>query len=322
MAIPTTREEFKDHCLRHLGQGVIQINVTDDQIEDRIDEALYLFQLCHCDAVVTTFLQHQISTSTMTLVAPGNTFSAGEQVFGSVSHLQATVDRSANATSLLFYMDYHVSVAWEPGETITGQASGKTATLAANGIVLGDYDNKWVSISPNVIGITKIFPPYDARMTADILFDPQSQFSMSLLSNFTSNSIIPYFMGRTYQQLLNDVFRGKPGIRYKRHMNRLYLDVNWATTFRPYYYIIAECTTVIDPDEYPLIWSDRWLQRYGTALFKRQWGSNISKYNGISLPGGVKLDGQTILTEANAECIALEEELRTTYQEPIGFIVG
>ena len=40
MAIPTSRDDFKEYCLRALGKPVIQINVDDDQIEDRLDEAL------------------------------------------------------------------------------------------------------------------------------------------------------------------------------------------------------------------------------------------------------------------------------------------
>jgi hypothetical protein len=45
VAKPTTREAFKDHCLRRLGWPVIEINVDDDQVDDRVDEALEYFQL-------------------------------------------------------------------------------------------------------------------------------------------------------------------------------------------------------------------------------------------------------------------------------------
>ncbi len=40
MAQPTTKSEFKQYCLRKLGSPVIQINVSDEQIDDRVDEAL------------------------------------------------------------------------------------------------------------------------------------------------------------------------------------------------------------------------------------------------------------------------------------------
>jgi hypothetical protein len=205
------------------------------------------------------------------------------------------------------------------GEQIVGH-SGVTATI--DSFVQGDYDNGYFDLPPEVIAVTKIFAPYDSRMSADILFDPQSQFNMSLLSNFTSSSIIPYFIGRTYQQLINDTFRGRPGIRFQRHQNRVYVDVNMYNTFRPGYYVMVDCVRVLDPETYPLVWSDRWLQRYTIALFKRQWGMNLSKYNGIALPGSVTLDGRTMLTEANQEVKDLELELQNTYQLPVDFIVG
>ena len=76
------------------------------------------------------------------------------------------------------------------------------------------------------------------------------------------------------------------------------------------------------PDGFTDVWSDRWLQRYATSLIKRQWGMNLSKYNGISLPGGVQLDGRTMLGEANQEIVTLEDQVRNEFQEPPMFIVG
>lgn len=61
MAIPTTRTEFKDYCLRKLGYPVIEINVADTQIDDRIDEALQLFQMFHGEAVERVFMTHTLT---------------------------------------------------------------------------------------------------------------------------------------------------------------------------------------------------------------------------------------------------------------------
>ena len=43
MARPNTRATFKEYCLRNLGKPVIDINVDEDQVEDRIDEAIQYF---------------------------------------------------------------------------------------------------------------------------------------------------------------------------------------------------------------------------------------------------------------------------------------
>ena len=51
MASITNRQEFKDYCLRRLGFPVIDINVDDDQVEDRIDDALQYWQDYHYDGL-------------------------------------------------------------------------------------------------------------------------------------------------------------------------------------------------------------------------------------------------------------------------------
>jgi hypothetical protein len=61
MGIPASREQLKDWCLRQLGFPVIEINVDDDQVDDRIDEALQYFQQFHFDGVERWYLKHQIT---------------------------------------------------------------------------------------------------------------------------------------------------------------------------------------------------------------------------------------------------------------------
>jgi hypothetical protein len=61
MAVPTNRSEFKSYCLRALGFPVISINVDDDQVEDRIDEALKYYGDYHFDATEKTYYKHQVT---------------------------------------------------------------------------------------------------------------------------------------------------------------------------------------------------------------------------------------------------------------------
>ena len=61
MAKPATRAQFKDYCLRKLGHPVIQINLDDDQIDDRIDEALQFFHDYHFDGTEKLYMKHQLT---------------------------------------------------------------------------------------------------------------------------------------------------------------------------------------------------------------------------------------------------------------------
>ena len=63
MALPASREQMKDWCLRQLGFPVIEINVDDDQVEDRIDEAFSYFQQFHFDGVERWYLKHQVTST-------------------------------------------------------------------------------------------------------------------------------------------------------------------------------------------------------------------------------------------------------------------
>jgi hypothetical protein len=66
MAIPTTREQHKDWCLRQLGHPVININVDDDQVDDCVDSALQYFQDFHFDGVERWYMKHQITAENIT----------------------------------------------------------------------------------------------------------------------------------------------------------------------------------------------------------------------------------------------------------------
>ena len=66
MATPNSRTTFKNYCLRSLGSGVIDINVSDDQVDDRIDEALQYFAEYHYDGYERMYLKHLVTEADVT----------------------------------------------------------------------------------------------------------------------------------------------------------------------------------------------------------------------------------------------------------------
>jgi hypothetical protein len=106
MAIPTTREGLKQYCLRDLGAPVLEINVDDDQLEDRIDESLDYWRQYHYDGIEEIYLKQLIRASEITLTASvAGTFDTGEIITGVSSGAKATVcvesQRKSNGTLLL-----------------------------------------------------------------------------------------------------------------------------------------------------------------------------------------------------------------------------
>lgn len=81
MAIPTTKAEFKNWCLRKLGCPPLDMNLTSEQIDDRIDEALELFQNFHADGSELQYYAHEVTTLDKTnryLTLPDNFIGIGQ----------------------------------------------------------------------------------------------------------------------------------------------------------------------------------------------------------------------------------------------------
>lgn len=246
MAIPLTRADFKEYCLRKLGKPVIEINVDDDQVDDRVDEALLYFADYHFDGTEKTYYKYQITAK--------------------------------------------------------------------------DIENKYVTLPENIIGAINIFP-IGQGLNTNNLFNIRYQIALNDLYTLTSVSMVPYYMALSHVQFLEQMLVGQQPIRYNRHVNKFYIDTDW-NIMNVDDFIIIEAYSVVDPNVYVRTWGDRWLARYATALIKQQWGSNIKKYQGMQLPGGLTFNGQQIYDEATEERKELEAEMISSYSLPITDMIG
>jgi hypothetical protein len=87
MATITSRSAFKDYCLRRLGFPVIEINVDDDQVEDRIDDALQYWQDYHFDGLqkvyyVKAVLQSDVNQRYLDLSTATDSSNNATQIVG------------------------------------------------------------------------------------------------------------------------------------------------------------------------------------------------------------------------------------------------
>lgn len=317
MAIPRTRQAFKDYCLRRLGHPVIEINIDEDQVDDRVDDALQYFQDYHFDGVEKVYLKHAITAE--------------------------------------------------------------------------DMDRRWVYVPEVITGVTGILPFDDSNASVN-MFDLRYQLRLHDLYDFSSTSYVHYEITMQHIRTLNLLFSGMPQIRFNRHMNKLFLDIDWTRDVHEGSWIIIECYRSLNPDNETItgtvstasgntyitgtgtifdqelmadeeitvgstitrvvkilspnvaitsttfpstnaslsvvktgvsgVWNDRFLKQYGTALIKKNWGENLSKFNGVQLPGGVTLNGQIIKEEATIEITKLEEDMQLLNVLPNDFLMG
>ena len=318
MAIPTSRESLKQYCLRALGAPVLEINVDDDQLEDRIDECLDYWRLYHYEGIEEVYLKQQIRASEIVLTTSvADQFKLEEHITGATSGAKATVTRESQRTSTgTLLLVKNIVGTFIPGEAI----QGATLTATTVSITPREYDNRYINIPDYVYGITDVLSIGQASSSKNI-FDLQYQLRLNDLYDLTSTSIIYYTTVMQHLDLLDWTLNGKDNFRFNRLQDRMYLDINWQSDVQFGDYIIIKCYRAMDPNQWSKIWNEPWLKRYVTAQFKKQWAINIKKFTGIQLPGGVTLDGDKLYLEATQEIMQLEDELQNK-SAPLNFMMG
>jgi hypothetical protein len=326
MAAPASRQELLDYCLRRLGHPVIEINIDDDQLSDRLDDAFQYFQDYHYDGVERIYLKHIVTASGIT-IAQNNaaSYTLGETIIGQSSNAQAIVTQFTSATGLNTSTGNSivlqgVSGTFTTGETIIGSSSQISSTVSV--FTLGDIDKGYIDLDDSIIGVVRILPFSATNTGLDYMFDLRYQLRLNDLFDLLSTSIIYYQQVKSHLALIDMLLVGEKSFRFQRHQNKLNIDMRWGTDIKLGEVIMVECYKILNPNEYTDVYNDRFIKRYATALIKRQWGENLKKFEGIQMPGGVTLNGQKIFDEALAEIQVLENEMQTTYVEPPRFSLG
>ena len=341
MAQPTTKTQFKEWCLRKLGKPVIEINVDDDQIDDRIEEALSYYWDYHFDGVEKTYLKHRVVNSSITvssawtLDGDNPDFKVGDVIRQVSSALSGNEAGTATATviaidaanSKLFYKKPTTGTFSESGFVVSDTFTAKNAVdpinPAASIIVRtqGTYELEYITVPDNIIGAVNVFTPQSNVSMGTGIFNAKYQFVLHNLHDMLSSNLVHFQMSMQHLNMLEELLVGAVPMRYNRHQNKISLDMDW-DTLQVGTYIVVEAYSIVDPNTYTDVWKDRFLQNYATAKIKYQWGSNLTKFNGMTLPGGVQFNGEQILSDAREEIQRLEEEMSNSYSLPSVDMIG
>ncbi len=326
MATPHSRTEFKEYCLRALGAPILEINVTDEQVEDAVDYTLKMFADYHFDGSDKIFYKYLITANNrpdkvydLNIVNGGTGYANTDTLVftaGQGADAAATLTTDANGTIISTTMTNHGGVyAVAPAVTIT-TSTGTGASVTSE---LGGF----VPVPQNVMGVINIFEPGGAFGAGSSLFNVRYQLVMSELYNLAGGqSLIPYYMTMTHIALLEELLVGKTPIRYNRKKGKLYLDTDW-WSITDNTWLVAEAYEILDPEEYTSVWGDRWLSQYCIQKIKYQWGSNIgNKFVGMQMLGGMQYNGPQLKEEAYAKLEELEHELINSYSLPASDMIG
>lgn len=322
MAI-STREQFKQYCLRSLGAPVLEINVDEDQLEDRIDESLEYWRQYHHEGIEKIYLKCQIRATQLDIDADSALFPANSYIVNPANGARAKVVNPSNIDPSITTSPLWVT-GWEEGSFDVGDTiqleTDTNITANITLVVPGEFDLKYIETTDLVYGVLRLLP-FAGTQTSKTMFDIQYQLRLNDLYDLASTTVIYYSQVMSHLSLLDMVLNGKPMFDFNRLQNRIYPRVNWEADINPGEYMIAECYRALDPSTFPRLWNEAWLKHYTTALFKRQWAVNLKKFQGIQLPGGVTLDGQGMYVEAMQEIKDLEDDL-IVKSAPLEFFLG
>ena len=197
-----------------------------------------------------------------------------------------------------------------------------TATDTADNSITATWleGNGFIPIPDSVLSVVKVFDFTDKNTVN--MFDVRYQLRLNDLYDFSSESVIHYEMTMRHLDFLDHILVGEKPIRFNQHQNRLYIDMDWSQDVNVDDFIIIECYRKLDPNTYTDIYNDIYLKRYTTALIKRQWGANLSKFEGVQMLGGVTLNGAKLFEEAQADIEKLEEQIQLAYELPPNYMIG
>ena len=182
-------------------------------------------------------------------------------------------------------------------------------------------NSNFLPIPPEVIGVTKIFHFDGSNTITNNMFSVKYQLFLNDIYYWGSTELLSYAMVKTYLEDINFLLTTEKQIRFNKRQDRLYLDIDWGSVSVGDYLVI-DCFTLLDPSTYPRVWNDSFLKPYATALIKRQWGQNMSKFQGVKLPGGIELNGIEMYEQAEKELERIRENMSNTYELPPLDMIG
>jgi hypothetical protein len=182
-------------------------------------------------------------------------------------------------------------------------------------------NSNYLQVPPNIIGVNKIFQFDGNNAITNNMFSIKYQLFLNDVYSFGALEILSYAMVKTYLEDLDFLLNTQKQIRFNKRQDRLYLDIDWSS-ISVGTYIIIDCYSTLDPNDYARIYNDSFLKPYLTSLIKRQWGQNLIKFQGVKLPGGIELNGRQIYDDGQKEIDALMEKMSNTYELPPFDMIG
>ena len=206
------------------------------------------------------------------------------------------------------------------GKGTSGVGIVTTTATDTSGRTYNWYETEnYIQVPDSVIGVEKVFK-FDTNSISGSMFSIKYQLFLNDLYYFNSVELLQYSMTKSYLEDIDHLLTTDKQIRFNKRQDRLYLDIDWGSQEKDEF-IVLECYRALDPASFTQIYNDSWMKQYLTALIKRQWGRNLSKFRGVKLPGGIELNGGEISQQAESELADIKARMMSEYElPPLDFI--
>ena len=249
--VPNNRDELMDYCLRSLGFPVIEVNIDDDQLDDRIDEALQWFRENLPDGSKRQYFSHQLTQD--------------------------------------------------------------------------DIDNGYIDFDVDVMSVVRMLPVNTVQGQTNF-FDIKYQMMLNDITDLNNyaGDMAYYEQMQQHLSMLDMKLSGHTEITFDRQNNRVnfFLGKSKVPVGQ---YVVFEIYTPRTPNstyEYNSLWNHPFVKSYATALVKKQWGVNLIKFDGMTMPGGVTVNARQIYEDALQDIDKIMEKFREEEDEGPIFFVG
>jgi hypothetical protein len=224
------------------------------------------------------------------------------------------------------YLKYKIT----QGDIDRGRATGTsgvgivtttgTSNIVGTATTFSFYEtSNYIQVPDSVIGVEKIFK-FDTSSISGGMFSIKYQLFLNDLYYFNSVELLQYSMTKAYLETIDFLLTTDKQIRFNKRQDRLYLDIDWGSQAVDTF-IVLECYRALDPTSFTQVFNDSFVKKYLTALIKRQWGQNLSKFKGVKLPGGIELNGGEIFQQAEQELSDIKSRMSMEYElPPLDFI--
>jgi hypothetical protein len=244
MAYINDRYEFIEYVQRKLGAPIVRVNVTEEQMDDCVDEALQMFY------------------------------------------------------------DYH--------------HNGTENLVKLHELTQEDIDNQYITCEQSTISIRELW--YD--VTPSSIGGYKNANLKAMYEDLRGAGGVASFIA-VEQKIaeFESLFVQKINWQYNRNSNKLRMLIDWAVV-EVGDIVAYESVDIVDAELNPDVYNENWVKDYSILLVKKQWGINLSKFKNIELPGGMTIDGESMISEANDGIDKMRDEIIVKHSKPLGIYLG